>query len=109
MPITKSAKNIILALFLVVVICELAWAYGSRDPILETQSKTVAVTEETLKDEPRSGAPAPTFKLVHDTGVFFVKTPVEFYQDESIKESVWHTESFKSDEKYDGNNDISHY
>ncbi len=47
-----------------------------RDYITETQTKPVAVTEELLKDE-KKGAPAPSYRLLKDTGEFFVEAPHE--------------------------------
>jgi len=82
-------KRTIRVFVVLMVISSVVWAYGSRDPILETQSKAVPVTEETLKDDAKPGAPAPTFKLVHDTGVFFVKPPVELLDKESVKKWEW--------------------
>ncbi len=91
------------------MISNLAWAFGSRDPILETQSKAVPVTEETLKDEPKPGAPAPTFKLVHDTGVFFVKAPVEQLEEASLKKWEWVKDESEDKEGSQEEYDISYY
>ena len=68
------------ALFTAVLPIRFSWGAGSfeRDPVVETQTKVVAVTEETLKNyEKKPGAPAPTFKLVNDSDEFLVEEPVE--------------------------------
>ena len=65
----------------VLVLClylEFGWAshFGS-DPIRETQSNVVPVTEENIKDEGKPGAPAPTFRILEDSSKFLVKDPIE--------------------------------
>lgn len=56
-----------------------------KDPIQETQTNVVAVTEETFKKyENKPGAPAPTFKIIDDTGTFFVEKPAEKQEREEM-------------------------
>ena len=75
-----------------------------KDPITETQSGVVAVTEENIKDEGRPGAPAPTFKIVGNTDKFLTKDPLEeIVKEKENKEFGWW---FLPDEKEtDKNND----
>ncbi|PIQ87484.1 MAG: hypothetical protein COV74_00505 [Candidatus Omnitrophica bacterium CG11_big_fil_rev_8_21_14_0_20_45_26] len=57
------------------------------DPVKDTQTTPVAVTEETLQYEGQSGAPAPSFKMLKDTGKFFVEEPMEDSETEKTVES----------------------
>ena len=114
MSIIKSTKMIfeLSAVLILISFNSSTVLAGSGDPILETQSKAVPVTEETLKDEGRPGAPAPTFKLVHDTGIFFTKTPVETIEEEKLKKWDWLDESKDSDKEKrssEEDSDISDY
>ena len=68
------------AFFTIVLPIRFSLGAGSfeKDPVVETQTKVVAVTEETFKNyEKKPGAPAPTFKLVNDSDKFLVEEPVE--------------------------------
>lgn len=47
-----------------------------RDPILETQTRGVPATEETIKNS-KKGAPAPTFKIQRNAIGFMLEDPVE--------------------------------
>jgi hypothetical protein len=67
-----------------------------KDPIVETQTKTVPVTEETLRNEPKAGAPAPTFRLITDTGQFFVADPL--FEISAKKKRKWKWWPFSGNE-----------
>ncbi len=72
-----------------------------RNPITETQTKGVLVTEESLKNyEKKPGAPAPTFKIVSDTAKFFVSEPFEMLKDR--KKSDWSLIGNSEEELSDG-------
>ncbi len=56
-----------------------------RNHIVETQTNVVAVTEESLKNfDKKLGAPAPTFKMVNDTGEFLTEEPVDKLQENKV-------------------------
>ena len=69
----------LVSVLLSVLFVQISWAgVLDKDPIEETQTNAVAVTAETFKKyETKPGAPAPTFKIVNDTGTFFVEKPTE--------------------------------
>ncbi|MBI4388182.1 MAG: hypothetical protein HY582_03985 [Candidatus Omnitrophica bacterium] len=72
-----------------------------RDPIAETQTKVVPATEETIKNSGK-GAPAPTFKIVEDTGKFFIEKPYyEELEQKKKSERSWWWEEEKSQPKED--------
>jgi len=82
----NSCRGATIFLFELVLCSGLALASQlDPNPIRDTQSKVVAVTEENIKDEGKAGAPAPTFRLVHDSGKFLVKDPLEEVMEEKEK------------------------
>ena len=89
LAVIKIAQAALLILMCPVLERMVFSAQMDRDPILETQSKAVPVTEETLKEGARSGAPSPTFKLINDTGEFYVQNPMEQVGKEKKKKRGW--------------------
>ena len=71
-----------------------------RDPIVETQTKTVAVTDEYLKNsEKKMGAPAPSFRLLTDTSQFFVGQPFAKNESGKLEEKKKRSWSLFNDEE----------
>jgi hypothetical protein len=71
-----------------------AFASFEKDPLKETQSETVPVTEELLTREGEPGPASPTYPMA-DTSRFLVKTPYENvdkyegYEEEEDTEHFW--------------------
>ena len=82
-------KAVAVAVSVLLSFVGMGWAdQFERNPITETQTKGVLVTEESLKNyEKKPGAPAPTFKIVSDTAKFFVSEPFDMLKDR--KKSNW--------------------
>lgn len=72
--------------FLMASFCFPARAFN-RDPVKETQSEGVPVTDEMLKREGQAGPASPTFQM-KDTAKFLVKTPLEEKTGDEAKEVV---------------------
>ena len=70
-----------LIIFPVLIVCShliasRLWAGFDQDPIAETRSDAVPVTEESLKREGQAGPASPTYPMA-DTSGFLVKVPYE--------------------------------
>ena len=76
-----------------------AGQFDRENPIVATQSKVVAVTPETLNEgEKKQGAPAPSFKILNDTGEFFTELPYEqILKENPNKWSLFDQEETNSD------------
>ena len=69
-----------------------AWAGFDKDPLKETQTDAVPVTEELLTKEGQSGPASPTYPMA-DTSRFLVKSPygkAEEYRTDEEEESSGH-------------------
>ncbi len=87
-------RKLVLILF-VCLIMQTSLAYGEfkRDPVKETQTDPVAVTQELLNRESESGPASPSFKMSDTTSGFFAKKPYdhilkqELFGDDSDQET----------------------
>ena len=107
-----SAGKILLILVLCFFSCSVSYGAFQRDPIKETQTDPIAVTQEFLTRESESGPASPSFKM-NDTAIFFMKKPYDYIQNEELFEQDADQEAgFVSDEWDDwfdieGNDDQS--
>lgn len=67
-----------------------------RNPIKDTQTQTVAVTEEMLKTEGQKGPASPTFKM-EDSSKFLVQKPVQKAEEKTIEETAKSSSSWWDD------------
>ena len=82
-PIFKNA--VFLTLFYFSLVPLMCGAVGDRNPIKDTQTDVVAVTQELLTREGEPGPSSPTFKM-SDTSLFFSRKPFE-YLDKDLSDS----------------------
>lgn len=83
----RYTPKIIFFVLLACILSARSWAGNfDRDPIIETQTKPVAVTPETLKD-PKPGAPAPSYKMIEDSSEFFDSKPNENIPVQTVKKA----------------------
>ena len=76
----RIQKKVLLPLAIFLLVPWVSWAGPfDKDPILETQTKAVPATEETIKNSSK-GAPAPSYKIMEDTGKFFTERPYRGYK-----------------------------
>ena len=86
-----SIQHIPRILFLaVILVCAtqrvgLARPIDEKDPILETQTRVVPVTADTLNNDKKPGAPAPSYKMTNDTSDFLVSEPMESVEEEKTE------------------------
>ncbi|MBI4368241.1 MAG: hypothetical protein HY588_02495 [Candidatus Omnitrophica bacterium] len=90
--ITARRMGCIFILFLLTMQAESVNASFDQDPIKETQSKTVPVTEELLTREGEAGPASPSFKM-KDTDRFLVKKPYEEVDQASVDKASEEEES----------------
>ncbi|MBI4372424.1 MAG: hypothetical protein HY585_01700 [Candidatus Omnitrophica bacterium] len=87
-------KLLILGVFSIFWCMPLGIASVEKDPIKETQSHTVPVTQELLTREGEPAPASPTFKM-SDTSGFLVKEP---YEEADMYQTDLDDEEFSSDE-----------
>ena len=76
-------------MLLVCILLPFGWArqFDKEDQILKTQTNPVPVTKEMLNNDKHPGAPAPTYKLIHDSDQFLTSEPVNSATEEALRSS----------------------
>ena len=86
----KAKKVFSFFLFLYVFLPSSSFSSFDRDPVKDTQTQPVPVTQELLARDSESGPASPTFKM-NDTEVFMAKKPYHLLQEED-QEEEWNEE-----------------
>lgn len=91
----------ILFILILLVAADTSSSYGDfkRNPIKETQTEPVPVTEELLTREYEQGPASPSFKMFDTTSGFFAKKPYNHILKAEFLEAELDSNTFFSDEQ----------